>query len=69
MVSPHPGTPNPTDLFSIWPELTAVKENRIVSVTPDWVHRPGPRLGLGLVALAEAMHGIDLSAEILPEQL
>ena len=69
VVSPHPGTPNPTDLFSIWPELTAVKENRIVSVTPDWVHRPGPRLGLGLVALAEAMHGIDLSAEILPEQL
>ncbi|MCK4691397.1 MAG: cobalamin-binding protein [Desulfuromonadales bacterium] len=67
VVSPHPGTPNPTDLFSPWPELTAVKENRIVSVTPDWVHRPGPRLSFGLVALAEAMHGIDLSAETLPE--
>lgn len=58
IVSPHPGTPNPKNLFSSWPELTAVKQNRIISVNPDWVHRPGPRLHLGLAALAEAIHGI-----------
>ncbi len=59
VVSPHPGTPDPTGLFAAWPELTAVKTGRIVSVDPDWVHRPGPRLARGLVALAAAFHGID----------
>jgi iron complex transport system substrate-binding protein len=68
VVSPHPGTPNPAELFSGWPELKAVRQQRIVSVTPDWVHRPGPRLGLGLLALAEAIHGIDLSELIAQEQ-
>ncbi|ORJ54915.1 hypothetical protein B5V00_15600 [Geothermobacter hydrogeniphilus] len=59
VVSPHPGTPNPADLFSTWPELTAVKTGRVVSVNPDWVHRPGPRLGLGLTALAAAFHHLN----------
>lgn len=62
IVSPHPGTPNPSDLFSVWPELKAIRENRIISVHPDWVHRPGPRLNLGLAALAEAIHGIGLNS-------
>ncbi|TYO97701.1 iron complex transport system substrate-binding protein [Geothermobacter ehrlichii] len=69
VVSPHPGTPDPAGLFSAWPELTAVKTGRIVSINPDWVHRPGPRLGRGLVALAAAFHGIDpvsLQAEVQP---
>lgn len=68
VVSPHPGTPNPANLFTAWPELKAVKTGRIVSIPPDWVHRPGPRLALGLTALAEAMHGIDLSVVSSPEQ-
>ena len=59
VVSPHPGTPNPVDRFAAWPELKAVKENQIVTVTPDWVHRPGPRLSLGLKALAKAIQGVE----------
>lgn len=60
VVSPHPGTPDPFALFSSWIELSAVRNQRIVSVNPDWVHRPGPRLSLGLIALANAIHGIEL---------
>jgi iron complex transport system substrate-binding protein len=61
VVSPHPGTPNPLDLFAGWTELSAVKNKRIISIHPDWVHRPGPRLPLGLTALAEALHGLKLT--------
>lgn len=61
IVSPHPGTPNPVDLFTSWTELSAVRNRRIISVEPDQVHRPGPRLPLGLTALAEAFHGVKLS--------
>jgi len=68
IVSPYPGTSNPADYFSAWPELKAVKQKRIISVPPDWVHRPGPRLGLGLLSLAEAIHGLDLSDLIAREQ-
>lgn len=68
VVSPHPGTPNPADLFAQWPELKAVKTQRVVTVTPDWVHRPGPRLGLGLAAMADAIHGLALTAVTAPEQ-
>ncbi len=60
IVSPHPGTPNPANLFSKWPELSAVTNRRIISVEPDWVQRPGPRLPLGLAALFEAFHGVPL---------
>ena len=60
IVSPHPGTPNPIDLFAEWKELSAVSSQRVVSVNPDWVHRPGPRLPLGLSELAEAFHGLHL---------
>lgn len=68
VISPHPGTPNPAELFSGWPELRAVKENRIVSVAPDWIHRPGPRLNLGLAVLAAALHGSDLGGPVSREQ-
>lgn len=68
VVSPHPGTPDPIALFSSWPDLSAVQNNRIVSVNPDWVHRPGPRLSLGLIALANAIHGMALPLPVLPSQ-
>ncbi len=61
VLSPHTGLPDPENVLSGWPELTAVREGRIISVDPDWVHRPGPRLKLGLRALANAFHGLDLS--------
>jgi len=66
IVSPHPGTPNPIELFATWAELSAVKNRRIISVNPDWVHRPGPRLPLGLDALGEAFHGKQNSPERIP---
>ncbi|HET7686987.1 MAG TPA: ABC transporter substrate-binding protein [Candidatus Limnocylindria bacterium] len=40
-----------------WAEMTAVKESRIVVMTDDLViTRPGPRVTLGLAALARAIH-------------
>jgi iron complex transport system substrate-binding protein len=36
--------------------LTAVKQRRVFAVTGDWTDRPGPRLGLGLQAVAKALH-------------
>ncbi|MBS1809367.1 MAG: cobalamin-binding protein [Acidobacteria bacterium] len=40
--------------FAITP---AVKNNRIVSVNPDLIDRPGPRIVDGLEALRKAIHG------------
>lgn len=68
VVSPHPGTPDPIALFSNWTDLSAVQNRRIVSVNPDWVHRPGPRLSLGLVALANAIHGMAIPQSALADQ-
>lgn len=40
-----------------WAEMTAVREGRIVVMTDDLViTRPGPRVTLGLAALARAIH-------------
>ena len=68
VVSPNSNTPNPAELFAAWPELQAVRNKHIISVVSDWVHRPGPRLGLGLLSLTAAIHDLDLSALIASEQ-
>lgn len=36
--------------------LRAVQQRRVLAVTGDWTDRPGPRLGLGLLAVAKALH-------------
>lgn len=64
LVSPHPDQPDPATFFAAWPELKAVRTGKVLTVEPDWLHRPGPRLRLGLLALARALHGSDL----LPEE-
>ncbi len=51
----HPGQQQ-EDFFERWPQLKAVQSNRIISVEADWVYRPGPRLILGVEALAKALH-------------
>ncbi len=56
IVSPHPGDPAPARSFDEWPELKAVASGRVVQIPSDWIHRPGPRLSLGLRALARALH-------------
>jgi len=66
LVSPHPGQPDPDTFFAGWPELRAVRNGKIVTINPDWVSRPGPRLALGLAAVAKALHGIDIDLEESP---
>jgi iron complex transport system substrate-binding protein len=68
LVAPHPGSPDPVELFSLWPELRAVKNRQIFNITPDWVLRPGPRLAFGLRALAERIQGLDLSSSVRLKQ-
>jgi len=36
--------------------LRAVQRHRVFAVTGDWTDRPGPRLGLGLLTVAKALH-------------
>ena len=36
--------------------LRAVRSGHVFAVTGDWTDRPGPRLGLGLLAVAKALH-------------
>ena len=39
-----------------WPEIPAVRANRVLCLDPDIVVRPGPRLVDGLEALAKLLH-------------
>lgn len=63
LVSPHPGQVDPSAYYRRWPELKAVKSDRLVTIDADWIQRPGPRLQLGLSALVKALHGVDISRE------
>lgn len=56
IVSAHPGQPDPVRFFQRWPQLQAVREERIETINADWLHRPGPRLVQGVEALARALH-------------
>jgi iron complex transport system substrate-binding protein len=44
------------DLRRDFPTTPAVRSNRIVTVDPDWVVRPGPRIVDGLEQLARGLH-------------
>lgn len=63
VVSSHPGKGDPALLFKGWPELRAVKNRHVVTVEPDWVSRPGPRLALGAEALAELFRNVKPTAD------
>lgn len=56
IVSTYPGQPLPKHFFNNWPQLQAVKNNHIFLIEADWIHRPGPRMVLGIEALAKALH-------------
>ncbi len=61
IVSTYPGQPMPKYFFDHWPQLQAVRNQRIIQIEADWIHRPGPRMILGIEALAKALHpGISL---------
>jgi iron complex transport system substrate-binding protein len=61
IVSSHPGRLEPAALFADWPELWAVRKHQVVSIEPDWVSRPGPRLAQGAAALAEAFGRVEVN--------
>lgn len=56
IVSIYPGQPDPNHFFETWPQLQAVRNHRIIQIEADWIHRPGPRMILGIEALAKAFH-------------
>ena len=56
VVSAYPGQPDPTRFFDRWPQLRAVRDERIIRIEADWIHRPGPRMILAIEALARALH-------------
>ena len=56
IVSTYPGQPLPKYFFNNWPQLQAVRNQQIIEINADWIHRPGPRMILGLEALAKALH-------------
>lgn len=39
-----------------WKELRAIREGRVIVLPADWLFRPGPRLILGVEALAKALY-------------
>lgn len=63
LVSPHPGQTDPSAFYRQWPQLQAVKDERLVTINADWIQRPGPRLVLGLAAMTKALHGIEINPE------
>jgi len=63
LVSQHSVEVNPGELFAGWSALKAVRENRVVSIDPDLILRPGPRLALGLAAMARAVHGLEVQIQ------
>lgn len=63
VLSSHPDQGEPGGALSGWSELHAVRRGQIVSVEPDWVSRPGPRLALGAAALAEIFGRAELQSE------
>ncbi|MEA3363281.1 MAG: cobalamin-binding protein [Thermodesulfobacteriota bacterium] len=56
IVSTYPGQPTPKHYFDHWPQLQAVRNQQIIEINADWIHRPGPRMILGIEALAKALH-------------
>ena len=56
IVSTYPGQPSPMQFFDNWPQLRAVQNRQIIEINADWIHRPGPRMILGIEALAKALH-------------
>lgn len=56
VISAHPGQPDPLRWLADWPQLQAVRQQRVYDIEADWLHRPAPRMILGIEALAKALH-------------
>lgn len=63
LLSPHPGQPGINSFFAPWQQLTAVAKQQIIEINADWLYRPGPRMILGIEALAKTLHpNLDIDA-------
>ena len=52
----HPGPPTEVGSRPGWSGVSAVRNNRVVSINPDLVNRPGPRLAQGIRVLGKALY-------------
>lgn len=52
----HPGPTAEVGQRPGWSGLAAVRDNRVISVDPDLVNRPGPRLAQGIQLLGRALY-------------
>ncbi|NLC71581.1 MAG: ABC transporter substrate-binding protein [Desulfuromonadaceae bacterium] len=57
----HAGDDDPAAFFTPLMGQAGVVRGQVHVLAADWVHRPGPRLLLGLWEMARALHGIDLA--------
>lgn len=51
-----PDPPSSAGVWNNWRSIPAVRSGRIVSMPPDTILRPGPRVGDGVERLARAIH-------------
>lgn len=56
IVSSHPGQSLAEHMFERWPQLKAVQHQQIYLIDGNLLHRPGPRILLGLEAMSKALH-------------
>ncbi len=56
VVLSHPGATSEVGTRPGWSGVSAVRNNRVVSIDADLVNRPGPRLAQGIRALGKALY-------------
>ncbi|MBN1142607.1 MAG: ABC transporter substrate-binding protein [Deltaproteobacteria bacterium] len=62
----HSGNDNPAAFFDRETGIGPLVRGRVQVLPADWVHRPGPRLALGLRELVRALHGIEIEVPPAP---
>ena len=61
-LSPEPG--NPTDFWSHWPSIPAVKRGRVIGLDASLISMPGPYLDRATLALVAAVYGSESAAQL-----
>ena len=54
--SPEPGSEDPFAYWRRWRSIDSVRENRLISVHPDLIHRPTPRILDGAEVICRGLH-------------
>ena len=58
------GSADALEFWARWPSLPAVRTGRVLALDPTRISMPGPDIDLALRALAVAVHGPEIEAEI-----